>query len=318
MIKNFVRRFKFSFSFYNFFKKDQLIHNKKLFKKYGLNKKYYSPISSKDFEGLPEDKNWLDTANSKTELPKNDFFNSLTPEQQNALLSWSEDGYVVIPELFKEEAEKINSEIASLLESKTVHWKYGNKIMFAIHKSAFLSSIGLNKTLKGIMEMLVGKQIELFQSINFLTGSQQRTHSDFVHMSTFPKGNMIAAWIALEDMTEENGPLHYYPGSHKLPCVLNEDYGNQGNKFMTGNQSYTKYEDKIDEVIAKNNLQKKKFIAKKGDVLIWHSNLLHGGEPVLDKKSTRKSMVFHYYAHDAICYHEITQRPTIMEKLPKF
>ena len=32
---------------------------------------------------------------------------------------------------------------------------------------------------------------------------------------------------------------------------------------------------------------------------------------LLDKERTRKSMVFHYYAKDVICYHEITQRPTL-------
>lgn len=316
MIKDFIRRFKFSFSFYNFFKKDQLAHNERLYKKHGIKKKYYSSVSSKDFEGLPEEKNWLEIQNSKEALPKNDFFNTLPINFQDALINWSDDGYVVIPGLFEKEADQINSEIDSMIKNKTANWRYGNKIMFAIHNSAFLASIGLNKQLRGIMKMLLGKNIELFQSINFLTGSQQRTHSDFVHMSTFPKGNLIAAWIALEDMTEENGPLHYYPGSHKLPCILNEDYGNGGNKFMVGDKTYDKYEDKVEEVLKNTDLKKEKFLAKKGDVLIWHSNLLHGGEPVINPKSTRKSMVFHFYAHDVICYHEITQRPSIMENLP--
>ncbi len=318
MLKDFIRRFKFSFSFYNYFKKEQLIHNKKLYKKYGLNKKYYSSISSKDFIGLPEEKNWLDTENSKTSLLQNEFFQKLPTQFKEPLLNWSDNGFVVLPKMFEEEADKINSEIEQLLKDKIVKWKYGNKIMFAIQKSAYLSSIGLNPQLKGIMEMLLGRKIELFQSINFFSGSQQRTHSDFVHMSTFPKGNLIAVWIALEDMCEENGPLHYYPGSHKLPCILNKDYKNDGTKFMVGDKTYDKYEDEVERVLENTDLKKQKFIAKKGDALIWHSNLLHGGEEVLNPKLTRKSMVFHYYAHDVICYHEITQRPTIMEKLPKF
>ena len=318
MIKDFVRRFKFSFSLYNYFKKDQLIHNERLYKKYGLNKKYYSSISSKDFIGLPEEQNWLDERNSKSVLSQSEFFNKLPDKYQIPLLNWSDNGYVVLPKIFEKEADKINNEIEQLLDNGIVKWKYGNKIMFAIQKSAYLSSIGLNPQLKGIMEMLLGRKIELFQSINFFTGSQQRTHSDFVHMSTFPKGNLIAVWIALEDMCEDNGPLHYYPGSHKLPCILNKDYQNDGTKFMVGDKTYDKYEDEVERVLQKSDLKKEKFVAKKGDALIWHSNLLHGGEEVLNPKLTRKSMVFHYYAHDVICYHEITQRPTIMEKLPKF
>jgi phytanoyl-CoA hydroxylase len=318
MIIDFIRKFKFSFSFYNYFKKEQLMHNKNLYKKYGLNKKYYSSISSKDFIGLSDEKNWLDINNSKENLLQNDFFIKLPTEFKQPLLNWSNNGFVILPKYFKKEADKINTEIKQLLENKILKSEYGNKIMFAIQKSAYLSSIGLNKQLNGIMEMLLGKKIELFQSINFLYGSQQRTHSDFIHMSTFPKGNLIAVWIALEDITNENGPLHYYPGSHKLPCILNDDYGNEGTEFMIGNKAYDKYEDEVESVLQKTNFKKQIFNAKKGDVLIWHSNLLHGGEPVLNLKLTRKSMVFHYYAHDVICYHEITQRPTIMEKLPKF
>ena len=53
------------------------------------------------------------------------------------------------------------------------------------------------------------------------------------------------------------------------------------------------------------------FLAKKGDLLVWHANLLHGGEKVVDQNSTRKSMVLHYYANDTVCFHEITQRPTL-------
>ena len=317
MIKDFIRRFKFSFSFYNYFKKEQLIHNKKLYKKYGLNKKYYSSISSKDFIGLTDEKNWLDINNSRLSLAQNDFFLNLPSLYKEPLLGWSDNGFVVIPKIFRSETDKINNEIDLLLEKKSIMWENGNKIMFAIHKSAYISSIGLNKQLKGILEMLLGKKIELFQSINFFTGSQQRTHSDFVHMSTFPKGNLIAVWIALEDMCEENGPLHYYPGSHKLPYILNNDYQNDGSKFMIGNKTYDKYEDEVERILRNSKFKKQKFIANRGDILIWHSNLLHGGEEVINAKLTRKSMVLHYYAHDVICYHEITQRPTIMEKLPK-
>ena len=136
-------------------------------------------------------------------------------------------------------------------------------------------------------------------------------------MTTFPYGNLIAIWIALEDITLESGPLHYYPGSHKLKYVMNRDYGNIGTKYKLGTKSYTDYENHIEEIITKSKLKKEIFRAKKGDVFIWHANLLHGGEKVMNKTSTRKSMVFHYYSKDSICFHEITQRPTLKRKLTK-
>jgi ectoine hydroxylase len=136
-----------------------------------------------------------------------------------------------------------------------------------------------------------------------------------IQLSTFPYGNIIAVWIALEDMTLDNGLLHYYPGSHKLPYLMNDGYGNTGSRYMLGSKTYVDYEDAVEEMIGKNPLEKNTFTAKAGDALIWHANLLHGGEKVLDPNTTRKSMVFHFYAQDVICYHEITQRPTFRKSI---
>ena len=39
---------------------------------------------------------------------------------------------------------------------------------------------------------------------------------------------------------------------------------------------------------------KKTFLARKGDVFIWHSDLVHGGSEILDPTKGRKSLVCHY------------------------
>ena len=69
-----------------------------------------------------------------------------------------------------------------------------------------------------------------------------------------------------------------------------------------------------DEILSQNQFEKEVFLPKKGDVIIWHANLIHGGAPVTDPSLTRKSMVVHYYAKDVIKYHEITERPSLMEE----
>lgn len=208
------------------------------------------------------------------------------------------------------EVAKFNQEVADLIKTKKAKWRY-NRILFANKVSPLIQNAGTDKKLTGILGLLLGRKVSLFQSLNFIKGSQQKSHSDFIHMTTFPTGNLIAVWIALEDTTLENGSLHYYPNSHKLPFVLNKDFNNVGTKYSLGNKTYTDYEAKIEDIIKTNNLKKEVFLAKKGDLLIWHANLLHGGEPVVNKDASRKSMVFHYYANDVICYHEITQRPTL-------
>lgn len=307
-----LKQYKALYQLFNFFHPAQLKHNLPLYKKYGLNKTYFSSISSKDFQGIPAPKNIYDEKDSRLEMPKHPEFQSFSHPVQEKLLNWSKDGYVVLDRFFSDQQiDAINTEVDRLIANKEAHWRYQNKIMFAINKSKLLQKIGTDDHLMKILGFLLGQDVDLFQSINFLTGSQQRTHSDSIHMTTFPLGNLIAAWVALEDISPNSGPVHYYPGSHTLPYLMNNDYGNEGSRFKLGNRSYFDYEDRVEEDIEKHDLKKESFIAKKGDVLIWHANLLHGGNKQNDPKLTRKSMVFHYYAKEAICYHEVTQRPTL-------
>lgn len=311
-----MRKYKITYQIFNFFFKNQLSYNIPIYKKYGLNKKYFSSISSEDFRGLKSDLNVHDLKDSQTEMPNNLSFKSLEPHLKKSLLSWSKNGYTILDNFFSEnEIDACNEEIETLLKNNKVKFRYGNKVMFAFHHSKIIKKMGTDKKLLDLLNIILGKKVELFQSINFLNGSQQRTHSDSIHMTTFPYGNLVAIWVALEDVKLESGPLHYYPGSHKLPYVMNRDYGNIGTKYKLGPKSYTDYENHIEEVLVKNKLKKEIFLAKKGDVLIWHANLFHGGEKVIDKAITRKSMVFHYYSIDSICFHEITQRPTLKRKL---
>ena len=304
-----IRRLKLSYSIYNFFHRKKLYHNEIAFKKLGIKKKYYSSLSSRDFAGLSGR-----FSISKQKLESCKLFSTLSKENKNSLLSFEDNGYAIIKNyLPSEEVDKINTEISFLLDKKKIKFAYGNKIMFALHSSPLLWNTGDNNELKEVLSVLLDGKAILFQSINFLKGSEQASHSDSIHMTTYPLGGLLGVWIALEDITEENGPLHYYPGSHKLPYYLNKDYDNEGNYFLLGPKSYTDYEIMIEKKIKEQKLEKVRFFAKKGDLLVWHANLFHGGEPHINKNKTRKSMVFHYFKEGAICYHEITQRPALIK-----
>ncbi len=307
-------RLKAAYSLYNFFHKKELAYLPPLYKRYGIQKKYYSSISSEDLKHLPEKKNWLDVDSIDTAtIQAAPGFESFDKDTQAEILNFPEKGYLILRGFYTDIADDVNKEVDQLLDSGKVTFDKVNKIMFGIHKSELLLSLGQNPKLLQVLQFLMGKEISLFSSINFKEGSGQRAHSDEFHMTTYPHANIIAAWIALEDVNEDNGTLFYYPGSHKLPYIMNKDFGNEGNKYLLGPKDYDKYEDRVAEVIEEHNLSYETFEARKGDVLIWHANLLHGGLPVKKKGSTRQSMVMHYYANDAICYHEIKQRPTLFK-----
>jgi len=297
---------------YNLFHYKALLHNRKAYKKYNIHKPLFGSISSKDFPDK-ESQAWLDIGNSLTLAATKENFKSFPPSIQEQIISWSANGYIILRNFLDvTTCDEINTEIEKLLQTKRIKYTQTNKIMFANKKSGLIASVANNKLLKEILSFLLDKEVVPFQTINFLRGSGQRAHSDSVHMTTYPLGYLIAAWVALEDTTYDNGPLFYYPGSHKLPYLLNNDF-NEGETFlMLGKKSYVDYEDVIEELIQKKGLERKEFLAKKGDVLIWHANLVHGGAPIVDNNSTRKSMVIHYYAKDVIKYHEISERPSLL------
>ncbi len=309
---NFIKRSKLSYMLYNLFQHKALKHNVSLYKKYNLSKRYFSSISSKDFKDLPPQNIQADL----TKLRAAKGFDELPVASQESLLSFNDEGYSILRNFFsKEEVKNINSEIDQMIENGKVQFRYNNKkIMFAIHHSKIINDMGRNGRLSPLLDSLLDGKVELFQSINFVhEGSEQKTHSDSIHMTTYPLGGLLGVWIALEHIDESNGTLHYYPGSHKLPYYLNSDFDNEGNSWMLGKKTYTDYEHMIESKIQEANIPKKTVKAQPGDVLIWHANLFHGGEPHPDKSKTRKSMVFHYFKKDCICYHEVTQRPALVK-----
>jgi hypothetical protein len=150
-----------------------------------------------------------------------------------------------------------------------------------------------------VLDFLYGRAAIPFQTLNFRVGSQQRAHSDTIHFSSLPARFMCGAWVALEDITEESGPVFYYAGSHKLPEY---DFSHiRDSTDLTTYDNYIEYEDFIERIVAENKLKKQKFLAKKGDLLIWSSNILHGGSPVTRQGVSRLSQVTHYFFED--CYY---------------
>ncbi len=305
-----IRNYKLPYIVYNFFNKKKLMHNIPLYKKFGIEKNYFSSISSKDFQGLDNSERKV----NYVKLKETNFFKNLNEQDQKSVLEFDDNGFLVLRNFLTNEiADKINTEIDSLLNDGTIKFRYGGKLMFVIHHSEIVKNIGDDKDMLEFLSVLIDGEAKLFQSINFINGSQQKTHSDSIHMTTYPLGGLLGVWIALEDVDENNGALHYIPGSHKLPYFLNSDYDNEGTFFKIGKKSYLAYEEFLAAKVQELGLKKEIFKAKKGDLLIWHANILHGGEPHLDKSRTRKSLVYHYFDKNSVCYHEVTQRPALFE-----
>lgn len=170
-----------------------------------------------------------------------------------------------------------------------------------------VKSIALHEQILTLLEELFSARPKPFQTLNFPVGTEQAVHSDSVHFNSVPFGLMCGVWVALEDVQHEQGPLVYYPESHKLPEITAEVAG-----FEPTSQNYPRLVSYWEEKIKEKCYQREFGILNKGQAIIWHANLLHGGAPQIDKTKTRNSQVTHYYFEGAKPWRQL-QSSTIKE-----
>lgn len=148
-----------------------------------------------------------------------------------------------------------------------------------------------------LLRTLYGREPIPFQTLNLRTGSEQRAHPDSIHFSCLPKRYMCGLWVALEDVYEDAGPLFVYQKSHTLPEIDFCDTNLHGQP-----EPYELYENVIEKLMLEKEFKRRPMIIKKGDAILWCSNLVHGGMPITNSNRTRWSQVTHYYFADCVYY----------------
>ena len=107
----------------------------------------------------------------------------------------------------------------------------------------------------------------IWQNMLFDKSTGTVDHADTWYLDTSPKGLMIAAWIALEDIHEDAGRFFVIPKSNKLKLKQNSS------ENITDHYEYANF---IDDYVKSKNLIRYAPPLKKGDVLFWHPNTIHG------------------------------------------
>jgi len=314
----FLRSLKAVYVLNNVLNIGRLWRNRPLYARYGLRKNVLAPLGSADFATHHPDIPWLDHPDALERLEAHPQFLEMDVMLQDKVRQFVRDGFLVLEHYHDITAtEAMNAEVDHLLGAGKAGFNYTGRKIFNLHEQSRLADEHFfrNNRLLDLLSFLLGKRVIPFQSLSFVQGSEQRAHSDSIHMTTEPPGYLIATWSALEDCPEDAGPLFYYPGSHRLPYVMTQDYDSGNTHFTIGENSNRRYEDRIESLIREHGLKKEIFLAKRGDVLVWHANLLHGGSAITRPGATRRSIVCHYFAEDVLCYHEMSQRPAIIKKV---
>ena len=268
------------------------------------NEPIHKPLHTKDeFLTNPELTSfpWLCSPFSQS-LIDNDL--SLSPEERELCEKYHRDGYVVIDlgltdEFCNELIDSLDAcpGDAYFYNPQTIRyfeaWKHSRQVR----------ELAANKKVLDTLKLLYRREAMPFQTINFITASEQDVHSDTLHFHTVHNHWLAGVWVSLEPMDEQNGTLRYVRGSHKLPITefhkLN--MSPPGYTHTAGGEEqekYDTYEEYVMAMMEASQLPVDKFVGPAGHAVIWQANLLHGGSELLDKDRTRKSQATHYYFKD--------------------
>lgn len=227
----------------------------------------------------------------------------LTPEQ---LAQYDELGYVVLENLLDsatlatlravtEEVERSAAGVSdhtNVLDLEASHTPENPRLRrikspHAVHP--FFRELAAYRPLMEALEPLIGSNIRMRPGgkINMKSasyGSPVEWHQDWAF---YPHTNqdVLAAGILLDDMTADNGPVRFLPGSHKGPI-----YDHHANGAFCGAINLSVDGPKIEDAV--------EIYATAGSVTLHHARLVHGS--ALNKSEhQRRVLYFEYAATDA-------------------
>jgi hypothetical protein len=286
------------------------------------------PIRGKRWTNDPSQRPWFDQPDAMRILERRRTDESLGDKDFEALRHWAEYGYIVtegvVPEAdvegmlndldavwtTKEPISKLVIDDLRLLPEDPVGFPHEKLVVldqdtkerlkrechWRIHAFCLYSQatrrIFENAELIRLCSLVLGRQANPLYTINFTFGSMQTLHQDSAVFFIHPMDNIIGAWLACEDIHPDSGPLVYYPGSQKEELFTGFDNYPQTNLKTCDRAMMDAYNANLERVASR--YERKTFIAKKGQVFLWHGMLIHGGDAIRNPSLTRKSYVCHY------------------------
>lgn len=169
----------------------------------------------------------------------------------------------------------------------------GAKVLDTYRFAPSALAVMLAPRIDAFLRAVFRDDILAFQGLHFEVGSTQAVHQDTAYVVVDERPlNLVASWIALEDLQPGSGELIYYPGSHRWPHYLYGGKKHAGAEFPP--ELHDRHLAWLHEEAKARGIEKQSFLARKGDVLFWHADLAHGGGEITSVGATRRSLVTHY------------------------
>jgi phytanoyl-CoA hydroxylase len=254
---------------------------------------------------------WIDRDDAPSVISCRVSSGELTPEEAGHLLAFRDKGYTVMERAIEHaDIDQLLDEVARLyLEGEKYVLKMGKGLVGhpegpVVPRKGRLYDLYVNNMsvramvlaapIIRILSLIYEQPPLVFQSMLFTWGSEQSIHKDTAFVVIDQPCTLAATWIALEDIQPGSGELMYYPGSHRDPLFLFSEEHLAWVPGRDGKGVHARYSEFLHQQAVQKTADIEYFRARKGDVLIWHPNLAHGGAPITNDNLTRMSLVSHY------------------------
>lgn len=208
---------------------------------------------------------------------------------------WREEGTVVLPGFMPNDViDAYCDEWLSCHEPGSKGWGDCTPYM----RNAALRRLCCWGPLAEVLEEVVGEPMGVHLNLSGWVSTLRDWHSDQYLNEPFVGGFYAAVWVALDDIHPDAGPFEWVPRSHLwsplsqvkvLGCL---DEGERGPWWPVNSERLLT--PLFEEKIAVEGHEVKRFLAKKGDVLVWHGRLVHRGSRPVDPLLERRSIISHY------------------------
>ncbi len=143
--------------------------------------------------------------------------------------------------------------------------------------------------LREIDDLTGHPRMQLMQTMLMDANPTTPAHQDWWYPDTVPNGNMIAAWVALEDLDDRAGLFYVMRDSQSVN--LHHDLETLTHREWLARMAAWEAEHE-DRIVAP--------ALEKGDVLFWNAATIHGSLPTRDGRFSRKSATAHYIPEGAV------------------
>lgn len=161
----------------------------------------------------------------------------------------------------------------------------------------------------GLLARLYGREPFAFETVTTPAATAAPFRSDALALGTVPERFSCGVWLALEDVGPDQGPMVYYPGSHRWPVFSGLQ---RGRPFVANlRDGIGEYDALWAAMVEATGVVPQRFYARKGQAVIWAANLLHGVDRPLDKRKSRFAQVTRYAFRDCAYVDPIRSDPAI-------